>query len=98
MKVLTYLVSISRDGVSSASVLLKVHACHGSDLERYRQFFGIVSDRELKDEADALKAKGDFTSPDSFKASMIGNVQGPGGNLGSGRDWQMRFRDVTQDH
>jgi hypothetical protein len=26
-----------------------------------------VSDQELKEEADALKAKGDFTSPDSFK-------------------------------
>ena len=42
-----------------------------SDLERYRQFFGIVSDKELKEEADALKAKGDFTSPDSFKASTL---------------------------
>ena len=40
-----------------------------SDLERYRQFFGIVSDQELKEEADALKEKGDFTSPDSFKVS-----------------------------
>ena len=41
-----------------------------SDLERYRQFFGIVSDQELKEEADALKEKGDFTSPDSFKVRV----------------------------
>ncbi len=56
---------------SNPECLLRSAHATCSDLERYRQFFGIVSDQELKEEADALKEKGDFTSPDSFKVRIL---------------------------
>ena len=37
-----------------------------SDMARYRNFFGIQSDAQLKKESDGLKKGGDFTSPDNF--------------------------------
>ena len=36
-------------------------------MARYRNFFGIQSDEQLKREADELKKGGDFTSPDNFE-------------------------------
>lgn len=36
-------------------------------MARYKNFFGIQSDEQLKREADELKKGGDFTSPDNFE-------------------------------
>ena len=36
-------------------------------MARYRNFFGIQSDAQLKKESDGLKRNGDFTSPDNFE-------------------------------
>lgn len=36
-------------------------------MARYRNFFGIQSDEQLKREADELKKSGDFTYPDNFE-------------------------------
>ena len=35
--------------------------------ERYKAFFGIQPDSELNAEADKLKQRGDFTSPDNYQ-------------------------------
>ena len=68
----------------------RAHATR-SDLERYRQFFGIVSDQELKEEADALKEKGDFTSPDSFKVRIL-----PGAHQGEERGPRALVKSMTR--
>ena len=41
--------------------------------ERYKQFFGVVPDAEIKAEADKLKQRGDFTDPpDTLKDNQVG--------------------------
>jgi hypothetical protein len=40
--------------------------------ERYKQFFGVVPDAEIKAEADKLKQRGDFTDPpDTVKDNQV---------------------------
>lgn len=45
-------------------------------LERYKSFLGIQPDAEIDAEADALKRKGDFTSPDSYKDIAEAKAEG----------------------
>lgn len=47
-----------------------------NDMARYRNFFGIQSDEQLKREADELKKSGDFTSPDNFEAIAQAQIEG----------------------
>ena len=51
---------------------LTLRLCECRTAERYKQFFGVVPDAEIKAEADKLKQRGDFTDPpDTAKDNQV---------------------------